>query len=87
MVLQNVYVVGRAPRWDEAAEIQRPGSARLMHALIDDQTEVTVCGVDVGGWSRDYLTAQIAGRLGAILCMRCEAATRPRQRPRRQVAA
>lgn len=62
MPLRNVFVIGRGGR---------KGSARFMHALVDGQTIVTICGVDTAGWSRSFVSRTIADKMHAILCRNC----------------
>lgn len=56
MPLRNVFVVAR----------NHSGRPTLMHRLIDRQTMMTACGVDVREWSRAYSPKPIE----AILCKR-----------------
>lgn len=56
MPLRNVFVVAR----------NHLGRPTLQHRLIDGQTMMTACGVDVSGWSRVLSPKPIE----AILCKR-----------------
>ena len=55
MPLKNVFVIARSAA----------GRACLQHKLVDGQAEVTACGRDMTGWSREVMTR----RLDAILCL------------------
>lgn len=50
----------------------RKRSARFIHALLDNSQDTTICGVDVGGWSRKFLPRKkVQELLTDMVCKTC----------------
>lgn len=65
MARQLKYVIARTAS-------HRPS---LMHRVEPSDLSQTLCGLDMTGWSREYLAAP----LDTMVCWRCEPARNPRK--------